>query len=242
MMNTDLDTTLTTALRDAATTTTVSDDALASIMHRADRRSRPSRSPRRFVLTGVTIIAVGAGVGTTYAIVADRLNPDQAKLVEESTCDISSANARLVASAPGLGRSVEYWTVDGADSHGDLLFEHGAAFGGGGCGPMSRAVVHPHLPWANYTLTADPREGNGLGHFTFFGQAPAGAVTVDIVTSAGTIHVDVTSPDGYFVALAELPVPGLSLPPAPPPSLADLLRRVDAYAANGTLLGTGSRS
>ena len=237
-MNTDLETTLTTALRDAATTTTESDDALASIMRRADLGRRPPRRRRRFVITGVTIVAVAAGAGATYAAVADRLNPDQSELVKELPCGIGSENARLVATSTGFGRTVEYWTVDGADSHADLLFEHGSAFGGGGCGPMSRAVVHPHLPWANYTLTADPRDGTGLGHFTFLGQAPAGTAAVDIVTTAGTIHVDVTSPEGYFVVLAELPVPKSSPPPATPP-VEDVFQRVDAYAADGTLLGTG---
>lgn len=237
-MSTDLDTTLTTALRDAATTTTVSDDALASIMRRADHLGRPPRRRRRFVITGVTIAAVAAGAGATYAVVADRLNPDQAELVEESRCDIGSENARLVASTTGLGRTVEYWTVDGPDSSADLLFEHGGAFGGGACGPVSRAVVHPHLPWANYTLTDD---GSGTGKFVFLGQAPTGTVAVDIVTTARTIHVDVTSPEGYFVVLAELPIPKSSPPPATPP-LEDVFRRVDAYAADGTLLGTGGLS
>jgi hypothetical protein len=106
---------------------------------------------------------------------------------------------------------------------------------------MSRADVHPHLPWANYTLTADPRDGTGLGHFTFFGQAPAGSVVVDIVTTAGTVQVDVTSPDGYFVALADLPVAPSSPPPATPP-VVDVFRRIVAYASDGTLLGTGGLS
>jgi hypothetical protein len=155
-------------------------------------------------------------------------------------CDITSENARLVASTTGLGRSVDYWTVDGADTHGDLLFEPGGAFGGGGCGPMSRAVAHPQLPWTNYTITVDPRDGTGLGHFTFFGQAPAGAAAVDIVTSTETIHVDVTSPDGYFVVLADLPVEAAP-PPANPP-VVNVFQRIDAYAADGTLLGTGGLS
>jgi hypothetical protein len=237
-MNTDLDTTLTTALRDAATTTTVSDDALASIMRRAAHRSRPPRRRRRFVITGVAIVAVTAGAGATFAVIADRLNPDQAELVDESRCDIGSENARLVASNTGLGRTVEYWTVDGPDFNADFLFEHGGAFGGGGCGPLSRAAEHPHLPWANYTLNSD---GSGSGDFTFFGQAPTGTAAVEIVTTAGTIHVDITSPEGYFVLPAELPLPKFSPPPATPP-IEDVFRRVDAYAADGTLLGTGGLS
>jgi len=210
-------------------------------------RPKPTRR-RRNLLAGLAVGAVlAAGAEVTYAAVADRLSPDQAKMVDELgatrevTCDISSENARLAASTTS-GRTVEYWTVDDADSHGDLLFESGAAFGGGGCGcgPMSRAVAHPQLPWADYTLSVDPRDGTGLGHCTFHGQAPAGTVAVDIVTTDGTIHVDVTSPEGYFVVLAELPVE--SSPPPSPPPLVDVMKRVDAYAAGGTLLGTGGLS
>jgi len=203
-------------------------------------RPKPTRR-RRNLFAGLLVGgAVATGAGVTYAVVADRLNSDQAKLVDESTCGIGSENARLVASTASVGRTVEYWTVDDADSHGDLLFESGAAFGGGGCGPMSRAVAHPQLPWANYTLNVDPRDGTGLGHFTFLGQAPAGTVAVDIVTTEGTIHADVTSPEGYFVVLADLPVE--SSPPPSPPPLADVFLRVDAYGADGTLLGTGGLS
>jgi hypothetical protein len=196
---------------------------------------------RRNLLAGLVVGGVlAAGAGVTYAAVADRLNSDQAELVDEMRCDIGSENARLAASTTSAGRTIEYWTVDDADSHGDLLFENGAAFGGGGCGPMSRAVAHPQLPWANYTLDVDPRDGTGVGHFTFLGQAPAGTATVDIVTTDETIQVDITSPDGYFVVLADLPVE--SSPPPSPPPLVDVLLRVDAYAADGTLLGTGGLS
>ena len=209
-------------------------------------RPTPTRR-RRNLLAGLAVgVFVATGAGVTYAIVADRLSPDQAELVDdlgatgEVTCGISSENARLVASTTSSGRTVEYWTVDDANSHGDFLFESGAAFGGGGCGPMSRAVAHPQLPWANYTLNVDPRDGTGLGHFTFLGQAPAGTAAVDIVTTEGTIGVDVTSPEGYFVVLADLPVES-SPPPSPPPSV-DIFVRIDAYAVDGTLLGTGGLS
>ena len=203
-------------------------------------RPTPTRR-RRNLFAGLAVgVLVATGAGVTYAVVADRLNSDQAELVDEMRCDISSENARLVASTTSAGRTVEYWTVDDANSHGDLLFESGAAFGGGGCGPMSRAVAHPQLPWVNYTLNVDPRDGTGLGHFTFLGQAPAGTAAVDIVTTEGTIRVDVTSPEGYFVVLADLPVEA-SPPPSPPP-LVDILVRIDAYAPDGTLLGTGGLS
>ncbi len=203
-------------------------------------RPTPTRR-RRNLFAGLAVGAlVATGAGVTYAVVADRLNSDQAELVDEMRCDISSDDARLVASTTSAGRTVEYWTVDDANSHGDLLFESGAAFGGGGCGPMSRSVAHPQLPWTNYTLNLDPRDGTGLGHFTFHGQAPAGTAAVDIVTTEGTIRVDVTSPDGYFVVLADLPVEA-SPPPSPPPPV-DIFVRIDAYAVDGTLLGTGGLS
>ena len=203
-------------------------------------RPTPTRR-RRNLFAGLAVGAlVATGAGVTYAVVADLLNSDQAELVDEMSCDISSENARLVASTTSAGRTIEYWTVDDANSHGDLLFESGAAFGGGGCGPMSRAVAHPQLPWTNYTLSVDPRDGTGLGHFTFLGQAPAGTTAVDILTTEETIRVDVTSPEGYFVVLADLPVEA-SPPPSPPP-LVDIFVRIDAYAADGTLLGTGGLS
>ncbi len=207
---------------------------------------KPTRRRRKLFAGLVVGAAVATGAGVTYAVVADRLNSDQAKLVDdlEPRCDIGSENARLVASTSSVGRTVEYWTVDGANSHADLLFENGAAFGGGGCGPMSRADAYPQVPWANYTFTADPRDGTGLGHFNFFGQAPAGTVAVDIVMNIGTVNVEVTSSDGYFVVLADLPFtapppPGESASPLDAPPTMDVLERVDAYAADGTLLGTG---
>ena len=121
-----------------------------------------------------------------------------------------------------------------ADSLDDLLFENGDTFGGGGCGPLSRAATHPNVPWANFTETT---LGDGIGHFVFFGQAPAGTTAIDLVTGGGTTHATVTSPDGYFVVIAELPVPASDRRDVPPPQIQ--FQRVDAYAADGTLLGTG---
>lgn len=201
---------------------------------------KPTRRRRNLFVGLAAGVVVATGAGITYAVVADRLSPYQAKRVDELPCGIGSENARLVASTTSDGRTIEYWTVDGSNSNGDLLFENGGVFGGGGCGPISRAVEHPQLPWANNTVTVDPRDGTGLGHFTFFGQAPAGTVAVDIVTTVGTIRVDVTSPDGYFVVLADLPVE--SSPPPNPEPLVDVFQRVDAYGADGTLLGTGGLS
>ncbi|MFV0306540.1 MAG: hypothetical protein ACK5OX_02215 [Desertimonas sp.] len=162
-MNTDLDTRITTALHDVASTTTVSDDALATIQRRAGHRGRPRRR-RRLALTGVTLGAVGIGGGVTYAVIADQLSPGQRAIVEETRCDIESDNARLVASTESAGRSVEYWTVDDDGYSADLLFENGDMFGGGGCGPLDRAAtrrrarrwlrrrvdaaVHRSCPWA----------------------------------------------------------------------------------------------
>jgi hypothetical protein len=213
-------------------------------------RPKPTRRRSKLFTGFVAGAAVAVGGGVAYAVVADRLSPEQAQIVDDvgslgdSPCGINSENARLAASTTSNGRTIEYWTVDDANSHGDLLFENGANFGGGGCGPMSRADANFQVPWANYTLTADPRDGTGLGQFTFIGQAPAGTDTVDIVMNIGTVNVEVTSPDGFFVVLADLPFtapppPGESASPLDAPPTMDVLERVDAYAADGTLLGTG---
>lgn len=213
-------------------------------------RPKPTRRRSRLFTGLVAGAAVAVGGGVAYAVVADRLSKEQAQIVDDvgsvgdSPCGINSENARLVASTISDGRTIEYWTVDDANSHGDLLFENGAGFGGGGCGPMSRANAYPQVPWANYTLSADPRDGTGLGHFNFFGQAPAGTANVDIVMNIGTVNVEVTSPDGFFVVLADLPFtapppPGESASPLDAPPTMDVLERVDAYATDGTLLGTG---
>ena len=224
-------------------------DLMENVMNSATpivERPQPVRPkpPRRRskLFTGLVVGAVVAvGGGAAYAVVADRLSPDQAELVDdvgatgEVSCDISSENARLVASTTSDGRTVEYWTVDGTNSHGDFLFEDGAGFGGGGCGPMSRADAYPQLPWANYTLTVDTRDG--IAHFTFLGQAPAGTANVDLVTIYGTTNVEVTSPDGYFVAPRRRT--SRILANAEFPAGRRTLVRVDAYAADGTLIGTG---
>lgn len=206
---------------------------------------------RRKLFTGLALagtLAVGGGVA--FAVVTDRLSPEQAQLVEdigsigEPTCGLDTENARLVATTTSGERTVDYWTVDGPNSHGDFLFENGTQSGGAGCGPISRSAAYPELPWANYTFTADPRDGTGLGNFTFFGQAPPGTATVDIVMNLGTVTTEIDSPDGYFVVLAALPFqapppPGESTEPPAAPPMIDTLERVDAFAPDGTLLDSG---
>lgn len=224
-MNTDLDTKLTAAFDDAASTTSISDDAYASILQRATRPTGRRRPSHRALITTATILAVTAGAGVTYAAVANRLTSDQVKTIEQvPTCDADTESAQLVASTTAFGRTVDFWTVDGPDQYGDFLFVEGSSVGTGGCGGMDRATAHPTLPWANYAFDT-PVDGKSL--FWFFGQAPANTAEVEIVMNTGSTRGPVVADDGYFVILAELPF-----------TEADKLERVDAYSADGTLLAS----
>ena len=228
-MNTDLDTRLTSALTDAANTTTVSDDAFAGVLRRANPNGRANRQ-RRIVIATVTALGVTAGAGAAYAVVQDRLNADQAQNIEQiATCDLDAETARMVATTETNGRVVDYWIVDSPTGFGDFLFERDNTGGGGGCSSeQTRQQAHPTLPWANYLLEI----GDGTGLFSFFGQAPTGAASVQIVMSTGTVQAPVGT-DGYFITLAELPYTG----PAD-----DHLERVDALSSDGEVIATGGLS
>jgi hypothetical protein len=226
-MNTDLDTRLTNALTDAASTTTVSDDAFAGILRRSNLNARPSRK-RHILIATATALAVTAGAGAAYAVVQDRLNHDQAETIEQiATCDLDAETARMVATTESNGRIVDYWIVDSPAGHGDFLFERGNTGGGGGCSSdQTRQQAHPTLPWANYLLDV----GDNTGLFWFYGQAPTGAASVQIVMSTGTVQAPIGT-DGYFVALAELPY-----------NADDQFERVDALSADGDIIATGELS
>ncbi len=227
-MNTDLDTHLANALTDAANTTTVSDDAIASILQRANLNDRPNRK-RRIVIATVTALGVTAGAGAAYAVVQDRLNDDQAQTIEQiATCDLDAETARMVATTETNSRIVDYWIVDSPAGHGDFLFERNSTGGGGGCSSeQTRQQAHPTLPWANYLIDTLP---DATGLFWFYGQAPAGTASVQIVMSTGTLQAPVAA-DGYFVALVELPF-----------NNDDQFERVDALSSDGTIIATGGLS
>ncbi len=227
-MNTDLDTRLTNALTDAANTTTVSDDAFAGILRRSNPNGGPSRK-RHILIATVTALGVTAGAGAAYAVVQDRLNDDQAQTIEQiASCGLDAETARMVATTEFNSRIVDYWIVDSPGGFGDFLFERNSTGGGGGCSSeQTRQQAHPTLPWANYLIDTLP-DGNGL--FWFQGQAPAGAVSVQIVMSTGTVQAPVGT-NGYFVVLAEFPFNGN-----------DHLERVDALSGDGEVIATGGLS
>lgn len=223
-MTTDLDATLTTALQDAASSTSVSDDAFHSIIQRADRAV--SRRPvRRAGVAVATALAATAVAGAAYAVV-DHLSADQVEIIEPMTptCGLETERAQLVASFTGLGRTVDYWTVDGADTFGDFTFDRGSTDGSGGCGAMSRETARPELPWVNGDFSSN---GKGATMFTLHGQAPPGTDIVEIVTSSGSVRTPISTDDGYFIVVAELPDDG-----------SNHIERIDAYSAKGELLAT----
>lgn len=227
-MTTDLDATLTTALRDAASTTSVSEDAFHRIMQRTSR-SMPRGPTRRVFVAVSTVLAATAVAGAAYAVV-DRLSANQVEIIEPMTptCGLETERAQLVASYTGLGRTVDYWTVDGADTFGDFTFDRGSSDGSGGCGAMSRETAHPELPWVNGDFGSN---GGGVTMFTFYGQAPPGTATVEIVTSTGSVRTPISTDDGYFIVVAEFADDG-----------SNHIERIDAYAASGDLLGSGGVS
>lgn len=229
-MNTDLDTRITNALTDAASTTNVSDDAFAGILRRSHVNDHPSRQ-RRIIFATVTAIGITAGAGAAYAVVQDQLNSDQAEIIEQiASCGADAETARVVATTATNGRIVDYWVVDSPRGFGDFLFERNNTGGGGGCSAeQTRQQAHPALPWTNYLIETLP---DGTGLFWFYGQAPTAAASVQIVMSTGIAQAPVGT-DGYFVALAELPYNG----PAD-----DHLERIDALSDDGEVIATGGLS
>jgi hypothetical protein len=225
-MTTDLDTKLTSALDDAASSTLVSDDAFASILQRAGRSRRERRPSRRFLITGAVIVAATAGAGVTYAAVTDRLTSNQSATIGRIPfCSVDTEDARLVATTTAYGRTVDYWIMDGEGQSAEALFVSGTDVGTGGCGSSSFASAHPTLPWANYAFD-NPVDGKSL--FWFYGQAPPGTAQVEIVMSTGSTRAPVTTSDGYFVHLAELTYDGV-----------DQFERIDAYTVDGELIASG---
>jgi hypothetical protein len=225
-MTTDLDTKVRAAVHAAASTVDVSDDALASILERAARRTARRR---RRLLVGLVAVGGLVGSGTAYAFITDRLTPEQAEVISRlPSCGLDGETARLVASTLAGGRTIEFWTVDTATSHGDFVFVEGEAGGGGSCGPVSRADAYPTLPWVNYQLAEN---GDGTGEFWFLGQAPQGTAEVAILTDAGTVRAQVSSPEGYFLVAATLPLPQ-----------GDRVQGIQAFGPDGSLLGTGGLS
>jgi hypothetical protein len=222
-MTADLDHRLTDTLHRVASTTTISDDAYDSIVARATRPPRRKRPSRRALITSATILAATAGAGVAAAAMVNRLTSDQADTIAAvPTCGVDTEDAKLVASTSGFGMTVDYWIVDGPDQYGDFLFVDGSDRGTGGCGGMSRAELHPSLPWVNYAFDT-PVDQRSL--FWFYGQAPAGAAEIQIVMNTGSTRAPISTDDGHFVVLAELPLNGV-----------DRLERIDAFAADGTLI------
>jgi hypothetical protein len=224
-MTTDLDTRLTAALSDIASTTTTSDDAYSDIMHRATHSPDPKRRRQRALVTTMAVLAGTAAAGVAAAAVVDRLTDDQIATIEQvPTCNVDTESARLAATTTNLGITVDYWIVDGPGVYGDFLFVDGTDIGSGGCGGMNRTDLHPTLPWVQYAFDTPV---DGQIRLWFYGQAPADAAEVEIIMNTGSTRAPITSDDGHFVILAELPYNGV-----------DQLERIDAYTSDGTLLAS----
>jgi len=224
-MTTDLDTRLTNALCDIASSTTISNDAFSDIMRRANRSPQPKRRGGRALVITTAVLAGTASAGAVAAVVVNRLTDDQVATIEQvPTCGVNTENVRLAATTTNLGITVDYWTLDGQGVYGDFLFVDGTDSGTGGCGGMDRTDLHPTLPWVKYAFDTPV---DGQARFWFYGQAPADASHVEIVMNTGSTRAPITSDDGHFVSLADLRFDGT-----------DQLERIDAYSPDGTLLAT----
>ncbi len=98
-MNTDLDTRLTDALTDAATTTHVSDDAFAAILRRADG-PQSSRRPTPWRLAGVITAAVAVAVTVTVATNDRGSGPPTVAMIQLPALIDTASDCGNVASRP----------------------------------------------------------------------------------------------------------------------------------------------
>ncbi len=116
--------------------------------------------------------------GTTTTLVARNLLPDSwIQSVNESGCDVSGENARLVRTGQdSLGTVIEYWTVGSKKSVVDVIIQKGTVDGasGGtlGCGPRQRNTGEPFVSRAGYALN------DRIPHTTFFGWLPIGSTGI----------------------------------------------------------------
>lgn len=206
-------------------------DLMESVMNSTTtptiERPQPVRRPsRRFLVVGAVIVAATAGAGVTYAAITDRLTSNQSATIDRIPfCSVDTDDARLAATTTAFGRTVDYWIADSEGHFAEALFVNGTHVGTGGCGSSSLASAHPTLPWASYAFD-NPVGGTSL--FWFYGQAAPGTAQVEIVMSTGSTRAPVTTSDGYFVHIAELPYDGV-----------DQLERINAYSADGELIASG---
>lgn len=149
-----------------------------------------SRLKKMFIsCTAVLLFGV---FGTTSTLVARNLLPASwIQSIDESGCDVSGANARLVRTGQdSLGTVIEYWTVGSKKSVVDVIIQKGTVDGasGGtlGCDPRQRNIGQPFVSRSGYSLN------DHIPHTAFFGWLPIGSTGVLELSDGSrfTLHPD----------------------------------------------------
>jgi hypothetical protein len=132
---------------------------------------------KKMLISCIAVLLV-AVFGTTTTLVARNLLPDSwVQSINESGCDVSGENARLVRTGrDSLGTVIEYWTVGSRKSVVDVIIRKGTVDGssGGalGCDPHQRNTGEPFVSRAGYALN------DRIPHTTFFGWLPIGSTGI----------------------------------------------------------------
>lgn len=217
-MTSTIESRLSAALK--AVAATVPDDPPAAWADAAPpRRPRPrwstaGRHPSWGRLAGVVALsmtAAGAGVGVAAAAGAFTTDVGPAKGLATSSHRAPGEVTRVVAAGPGGSTlevvsassnshsgCMELVVTDPRDATSPTTHEPGA------CGSLSNAAIPPsqtHLT-SNGTLQARTtwKSPTGTLYAVLYGQAPSGAVSVDVANSSGTPAIPATATQrGWFV-------------------------------------------
>lgn len=138
---------------------------------------------KKMLISCIAVMLIGV-FGTTTTLVARNLLSDSwIQSINESGCDVSGENARLVRSGrDSLGTVIEYWTVGSEKSVVDVIIQKGNIDGASGgtlsCNQDPRVIGQPFISYSAYGMD------NQVPHAAFFGWVPIGT-TGEIEMSNG---------------------------------------------------------
>ena len=174
-------------------------DAPTTARTPAQERARRGRRARRPILAGTLAVGVLGGVGAVAA--SGLLDDNTRELVNSIDCNITTDDARLVATATDTrGDTIELWTLDAENGFGNLIVEkrpdgtwNGASMG---CDaePRSSALAagQPYAVAPNLT-------DNQATLIRLYGWVPQPASTAVVALSDGTNVTAAVDSDGYFL-------------------------------------------
>lgn len=145
--------------------------ASSSGSHFARLWKSASRARKAF-FASVAVLLLGIfGTGSTL-VARNMLDDSSIQAINESDCNVSGTNARLVRKGTdSIGSEIEYWTVGSNSSVVDLVIRSsdidGAAGGTNSCDHHARKEGEPFVSWSGYATN------DRIWHVAFFGWAPA---------------------------------------------------------------------